>query len=53
MPSTVEEEKTAPEPATPSAYSNPFEPIQTETKVEEFDDEIEDLEEEADEFEDY
>ena len=52
----VEKEETVPEATVSSAYSNPFEPIQTETKVEKFDDEvkdIEDLEEEEDEFEGY
>jgi len=49
----VKEEKTTPEPTTPSAYSNPFEPIQTEKVAESFDDDVEDLEEEKDEFEDY
>jgi len=49
----VKEEKTTPETTTPSAYSNPFEPIQTEKVAESFDDDVEDLEEEKDEFEDY
>lgn len=56
----VQESKTEDKPEVPStsAYSNPFAPIESEKKTENFDqdtdiDEIEDLEEEEDEFEDY